>query len=158
MLFQKSADTKVIESVLKEAKVGELVTYAAISKAIGRDVREHASGALNTARRALQKECNYVFAVEAGEGLRRLSDTQIVDSTVFDRAKMHRAANRSLKKLGTVDFKSLPEDSQKQHVIASAQLGVVALFSGKNASKKIEGNVNGSKETLAIGQTLKMFS
>jgi hypothetical protein len=157
MIHEKSADTKILESVLAEATVGDLVTYETLSKAIGRDVRVFALPSLRSARHGLLKAKNMVFGCEANVGYRRLNDSQIVDSAESDRMKMKRAANRSIKKLGVVDFEKLPPEKKKQHTVASAQMGAIALFSGKNATKKIAESVN-DKTTIAIGETLKMFS
>jgi hypothetical protein len=158
MRFQKSSDTKIIEQVLSEIAVGQLVTYDQLSKAIGRDVRNHALTSLGSARRGLLSSKKMVFGVEHNVGLRRLDDCQIVDASESDRAKMKRAANRAISKLGVVDFNSLPPEKKKQHTVASAQMGVIAMFSGKSATKKIESRVNESNATLPIGETLKMFS
>ena len=157
MIHEKSADTKILESVLAEATVGDLVTYETLSKAIGRDVRVFALPSLRSARHGLLKSKNMVFGCEANLGYRRLNDSQIVDSAELDRMKMKRAANRSINKLGVVDFDKLPPEKKKQHTVASAQMGAIALFSGKNATKKIAESVN-DKTTIAIGETLKMFS
>ena len=157
MNFEKSADTKVLESVLAEAEVGQLITYEEMSKAIGRDVREFALPSLRSARQGLLKTHRMVFGVEWNGGYRRLDDSQIVDTTESDRKRMKRLANRSIAKLSVVAFESLPADKQRQHTVASAQMGAIAMFSGKNATKKITEKVNEGKKTLAIGETLKMF-
>jgi hypothetical protein len=158
MNFEKSADTKILESALSEAVVGQLITYDELSKAIGRDVREFALPSLRSARQGLLKSKGMVFGVETNVGYRRLDDSQIVDSAESDRIKMKRAANRSIKKLGVVNFNALPEEKKKQHTVAAAQMGAIAMFSGKNATKKIAEKVNEGKTTLAIGETLSMFS
>ena len=158
MNFEKSADTKVLESVLGEAKVGDLITYETLSKAIGRDVREFALPSLRSARQGLLKTHGIVFGVESNVGYKRLDDSQIVDSTEADRKRMKRAANRSIRKLAVVNFDNLPEEKKKQHVVASAQIGAIAMFSAASATKKIASKVNEGKTTLAIGETLSMFS
>ena len=158
MNFEKSADTKILESALSEAKVGDLITYEALSRAIGRDVRQFALPSLRSARHGLLKSKNMVFGVETGVGYRRLDDSQIVDSTEADRQKLKRAANRSIRKLGVVNFDNLPPEKKKQHTVAAAQMGAIAMFSSKSTTKKIASNVNESKATLAIGETLSMFS
>ena len=157
MNFEKSADTKIIESVLAEANVGDLITYEQLSRALGRDVRVHALSSLGSARRSLLASKKYVFEVEKNVGLRRLNDQQIVDSMEYDRKKMRRQANRSLRKLSVVDFDNLSEDKKRQHIVASAQLGAIEMFATKNATKKIESKIDNSKKALPIGETLKLF-
>jgi hypothetical protein len=155
MKFQKSADTRIIENVLSELKIGEIATYDTLSKAIGRDVRKFAQGAIATARKSLLNTKQFVFGVETNIGLRRLDDSQIVESTESDRVKMQRHANRTIKKLTCVNFEGLSEQDKKRHIVASAQMGAMALFSGKNAEKKIATKVD--TKPLAIGETLKLF-
>lgn len=157
MLFQKSNDTKILESVLAEAEVGQMITYEALSAAIGRDVRLYARASLQSARRAVLNANGYVFSCQHNEGLTRLNDVQIVDASEEDRSKMRRAAGRAIKKLATVDFSALPEDKKRKHVVMSAQIGAIEMFAAKSATKKIESKVDDSKKTLAIGETLKMF-
>lgn len=158
MNFEKSADTKIIESVLAETKIGDVITYETLSKAIGRDVRTFAFSSLRSARHGLLQSKNYVFGVQANVGLIRLDDDQIVDSTEDDRKRMQRAAKRSLKKLGVVVYDNLSEEKKRQHVVASATMGALSMFSGKNAQKKIESKVTPGSAQLAIGETLKLFS
>lgn len=156
MQFEKSADAKVLENVLSEAEVGQTLTYEALSSAIGRDVRQHALASLRTARQGVLKSKGMVFGVERGVGLTRLNDQGILKSMESDRLRLQRGAKRSLRKLTVVDFDALSEGDKRKHIVASAQMGAVAMFSHKNASKKIESNVTNA-EQLPIGETLKMF-
>jgi hypothetical protein len=157
MKFQKSADTKIIESILAECKVGQTITYEALSKAIGRDVRQFAMPSLRSARQGLLKSKGFVFAVETNIGLVRLDDSQIVESMESDRKKLQRAATRTINKLSVVDFDKLTQEKKKQHTVAAAQMGVIAMFSKKSTAAKIASSVNDTKTTLAIGETLSLF-
>ncbi|MAT51520.1 MAG: hypothetical protein CMK32_10095 [Porticoccaceae bacterium] len=158
MIHEKSSDTRIIESMLKAASVGQLITYDEISTAIGRDVRKHASSSLVTARRSLLLECGIVFGVERGVGLKRLDDEEIVDTTESDRVRILRASKRTLDKLSVVKFDSLPEDYKRQHVVASAQMGAISLFSKKTSAKKIATKVQKSTSEISIGETLSLFN
>lgn len=158
MIHEKSVDTKVIEALLAEAVVGQVITYEEMSKAIGRDVRQHALSSLVTARRSLEKDKRIVFGVERNVGLKRLNDVEIVSTAESSRRHMQRTAKRSLTKLATVNFENLDADAKRQHVTYSAQLGALAMFAAKASTKKIEGKVNGSSRDLPIGETLKLFS
>lgn len=157
MQFEKSADTKIIESMLSAAVIGQTITYEEISKAIGRDVRVHSLSALGTARQGVLRSNGIVFGVEKNVGLVRLDDSGIVRSTENDRRTLQRKAKRSLRKLAVVEFSKLPEDLKRSHIVASAQMGTIAMFASKGAVKKLESKVNGSTAQLAIGETLKVF-
>lgn len=157
MLYEKSIDTKILEDLLSKANVGDLVTYELMSVAIGRSVRDFALPSLRSARQGLLNTKNMVFGVEKNVGVRRLNDSQIVKAAEHDRKKMKRAATKAIRKLSVVDFDKLTPEEKKQHTVASAQMGVIAMFSSKRTTTKITENVN-DKAILAIGETLKMFS
>ncbi len=156
MQFEKSADTKALEEVLNKAQVGETISYEKLSKAIGRDVRTHAFAALRTARHGLIKS-GFVFDVEKNVGLTRLDSKGIVQSTEADRKSIHKKTKRTLTKLSVAKYEELDDESKKKHIAMSAQMGALAMFSGKSASKKIESKVNGDSKVLPIGETLKLF-
>jgi hypothetical protein len=157
MNFEKSADAKIIEQVLNECAVGGVVTYEALSKAIGRDVRVHARSALKTARRSLMSSKRVVFGVECNVGLIRLDDVGIVKSSEADRVSMHRASNRVIKKLGCVNFENLDEATKREHTVSASMMGALSMFSSKASSKKIASKVTSESSQLAIGETLKLF-
>jgi hypothetical protein len=157
MLHEKSADTKILENVLKEANVGDTITYADLSKAIGRDVRTHAQGALNTARKTMLAN-GMVFGTERTVGLTRMNDVQIVESIESDRLRVQRIGKRSITKLGKVKFESLSNDQKRKHTTMAAQMGAITMFAAKSSTNKIESNVKANSETLAIGETLSLFT
>lgn len=156
--FQLSSDAMVLRSLLQEAKIGDTVTYEAMSKAIGRDVRVHAAGAMRTAMKQLLSESRYVFACVTNEGYIRMDDSQIVDSMESDRKKIARAAGRSIKKLECVDYKNLDDAKKREHVAASAQIGAIQMFSKASATKRIASAVKTDTTVLPIGETLRLFS
>ena len=157
MQFEKSADTKVIESRLKEAKVGDLITYDELSRILGRDVREFAYGALTSARKAMLAS-GVVFGTESKVGIKRLDDLQIINSTESDRKRLQRIGKHSLRKLSAVKFENLTEESKRKHTTMAAQMGAIAMFASKSTTARIETNVKPTSETLAIGETLKIFT
>jgi len=157
MQFEKSNDTKVLESVLKEVEVGATITYDDLSRSIGRDVREFAYPALLSARNNLEKELRIVFEVETNVGLVRLNDSGIVRSSENDRKKLLRRSKRCIRKQECVKFENLTQEEKRQHVTACAQFGAIAMFASKSASKKIGSVVTSKSNVIPIGETLKLF-
>jgi hypothetical protein len=158
MQFEKSADTKVLEHLLSTAAVGDTITYDAMSKALGRDVRKFALNALRSARGWVLREKKFVFEVDANVGYTRLNDGAIVKTSALDRKRISRIAKRSLTKLSVVDFAKLDDESKKTHIVFSAQMGAVAMFASKSALTKIESKINNGSQSLPIGETLRMFT
>ncbi len=155
-MFEKSADTSVLENRLRSTKPGEVIEYAELSKLLGRDVRMYCNSNLATARKTLVGESIF-FDVITGEGFKRLTFDEAVQAsgTYVTRAKS--AAHRGMNHLAHVPFDDLSDESKKKHLATSAQLGVIKLFGSSKSLKKIEEKVNGSKSQLAIGETLKLF-
>ena len=158
MLFEKSSDTKTIEHVLGECEVGQTITYDELSAAIGRDVRVFALASLRSARQGILREKRIVFGVEKNVGFTRLDDSGIVKTMPLDRKRIMRGAKRAMMKLACVEFAKLTDEEKKDHVVASAQIGTIAMFASKTSTNRIEKQVNGESKQLAIGETLKLFS
>jgi hypothetical protein len=59
--------------------------------------------------------------------------------------------------LQNVPFDGLSDEGKKKHMVTSAQLGAIDLFSSGKAVKKLETAVTDSSHKLAIGETLKLF-
>jgi DNA-binding winged helix-turn-helix (wHTH) protein len=156
--FEMSADAKIIRSVLAEAAVGDLVTYETLTKAIGRDVRGHATGAMHTALRSVLRDDAKVFGNVRGVGYRRLADGEIIDTSESSRRRIQKESKRAIKRLTCVKFDELGQDQKRQHIAASAQLGAMAHFASKHATKKIESAVQKEDKEMPIGQTLRLFS
>ena len=139
--FTLSADSKTLASVLKEAAVGETVSYERLSKAIGRDVREECRGALMTARRIVQRENRMVFDAVRGEGLMRLTDDSIVDLSDKGRDAIRRHSTRVAKKLTCADYDALSAEKKTKHNAALAIFGVLAAMTSDKSQRRLEAHV-----------------
>ena len=153
---EKSADTKVVEHRLRNTTVGEIVTYAELSKLLGRDVREYCKSNVQSARRSLVNESIF-FDCVANEGFKRLNNEEAVLASDHYRTRARKAARRGLTHLVHVPFDQLSDESKKKHLAMSAQLGAIDLFSSTKSARRIETAVAETKTTMAIGETLKLF-
>lgn len=151
----KSADTLTIEHRLRNTQPGDVVTYEELSTLLGRDVREYCRSNVATARKSLIHDSIYFDTVE-NEGFRRLNNEEACAAASFYTKRLRRTARRGLTHLQHVKFDELSDDSKKKHLATSAQLGAIHLFSGNNATKRIESKVSGSMP-IPIGETLKLF-
>lgn len=157
-LFEKSADTLIVENRLRNTTAGDVVTYGELTKLLGRDVRTFCKANVIGARHTLEGESIF-FDTIAGEGLKRLTESEAVTKTApsyVNRAK--NAANRGMRVLAHVQYDSLDEATKRKHLSTSAQLGAIKLFVSAKATKAIESKVTETSKQLAIGETLKLFS
>ena len=92
-MFQRGADASRLHEELVLTPVGETVTYARLTDALGKPVTG-ATGALSSARRIAQREDGVVFGVIRGEGLKRLDSEGIVDLSGVRTQSVRRHAHR----------------------------------------------------------------
>lgn len=158
--FQMSADARLLYQHIKSANVGDVLTYKVLSGVISRDVNG-GTAALRTAMRRCQNDHEIVFAAVRGEGIKRLSDVEIVDEAAATTAAVRRKANRGAGRLMLVnDFDALPERQKQQHMARASILASVAHLTGeKQIDRFIESSGAGSAtKELPIAETLRFFS
>ena len=155
-IAEKSTDTLIVEHRLRSAEIGDVVSYAELSKLLGRDVREHCRGSIGTARKTLISESVF-FSTISGEGLKRLNGEEAVNSSDSFVARARSATRRGLNLLRHVQFAELSEDAKQKHLATSSQLGAMHLFSSSKAARKIETRVKAAGTEIPIGETLKLF-
>jgi hypothetical protein len=156
MIFEKSDDTKILTEHLAGAQIGEVVTYAELSRVVGKSLSGFRS-ALASARRQVLKEKGFVFGTEKGVGIRRLSNEEIIAASTSDRHAIRRKARRSLQKLGTVKYAAL--DATKQIALTA----VAAVFHAtaeinRDSSMKLIQAAAGSSQQLPIRETLQALA
>ena len=152
----KSADTSIIENRMRNTQPGDVVTYAELSKLLGRDVREYCRGNMSTALHTLIKESIFYDCI-INEGYRRLDVEEANMAADHYRQRIRKTTRRGLTHLQNIPFDQLSEDGKKKHMTQSAQLGAIDLFASSKATKRIESAVKSDSNTLAIGETLKLF-
>jgi len=151
-----SIDTQTLERMLEATAVGDVVPYARLSEAIGRDVQTEARHHLNSARERLRRLREMVFEPVVNVGMKRLDDVGIVGLGRVYRNRARNLARRGRKKLVCVqDFTALPNELRIEHNTAMAQLGAVAHFTGEKTTKKIAGTMVANQKTLPLKACLE---
>lgn len=154
--FLPSIDNQMIGELFHAAEVGETVTYAAMSEAVGYTV-DGGSGVVQSARRRIERDYDMVFAAVRSEGFRRLSSAEIVQESERGVMKLRRGAKRAARKLGRVEYEELSPDEQVQHNARLSLLGAMAALGQKSAEKKVVTAVEKAGATLPLGKTLALF-
>ena len=138
--FRLSSDSAAIIEAIKGVSVGETITYSAMSTLIGRDITKF-RGALETARRSIQRDMRMVFDVVRGVGMIRLTDSEIVDLSDKARAHARRHARRTAKKLVCVDYAALSKEKQTKHNAALSMFGILSELTTSASQKRLEAKV-----------------
>ena len=156
--FSRSYDVQQLVERLSAAKVGETIAYQEIDALIGGDHRQGKyAGRVQSARRILQHERRYVFAVETGIGLVRLDDNAIVKTGAESIEKIRRESVRGAKKLACVDYDKLDQAARQKHDAAASHLAVLAECARPATTKAITKAVEVENKKLTFEATLAAF-
>lgn len=153
--FELSVDTRLIYQEAVKFKVGDIITYEAVAKIVGRPV-DGSFGPLQSALRRARKNEGMEFGSITGVGYKVLSDEEIVASSTRDIERHHRGARRAARKLANVRaFDGLTKESQAKHNAALSIFGVIGAVSTVGAVKKVEIATASAQRELPMAQTLK---
>lgn len=154
-----SIDTKVLFDRLITANVGDVIPYSELTELIGRDVRGSAIWALGGARRKAFRERSFVFAAVRNEGVKRLSDLEIVDTGEDTASRIHRMSRRGAQRLMAVaDFNALPNESKIRHNTYASLLGMTAHVTKNTQVKRLAAKIEKTQAQLPLQRTLEAFS
>lgn len=152
-MFELSADARFLRQELQKLKPGEEITYGRLSQIVGKEVRG-SFPALQSARRGLVKD-GFIFSPVRGEGIRRLTDNEVVDAASGDITRMRRHARRAGLRLSTVEVDKLTPEKQVAFTAKASIIGAVSALTTEKAIAKVEKVSGGRAEELPIAQTLK---
>lgn len=150
-----SLDTQVLERLLSTAAIGDVVSYDALTAAVGRDVQGEARHHLSSARRRLLRGSNILFEPVKGVGMKRLDDIGKVGTGEVHMKKMRRQASISVQKTSSVDdFNALPNDVKIRHNTVLATGGAVRHMTSMATQRTIAGRVGNERKALGLKDCL----
>lgn len=139
--FVASSDAKVLADLLRNAEVGQVVTYEEMSEAIGREVTQDRS-AIYTARAIVQREDRMIFDCVMKVGVKRLADADIVNLGDRARARVRKIASSVTKAITCVNYDSMSRESQVKHNTALSMFGVFSELSANKSFIKLQSHVS----------------
>ena len=120
--FERSPDTDAVVVALRGAN--REISYKSIAQQTGMAMRR-VMGILGSARRILEKE-GILFGTIRGEGLRRLTDSDIVKLPASFHKRTARGAKRELKRQDCyTNFEDLPQTERHTATLARITLNAV---------------------------------
>lgn len=156
--FRQSLETQTLVKLLSDETHDDTFTYDEISKAIGGDIADH-PGSLASARRVVQREKQIVFETVRGVGIKRASDSDIVNGRAKDLAGIRGIARRGLKKIACIkNYDSLPGDVKQRHNVYASGLALLHHATTQSAQAKIEQKVVQSKLKLPVADAIAAIS
>lgn len=136
--FKRSYETQALIDALSTVAPGSTITYAALSEAVGMDV-SGTTAALRMARIILARESQKLFATERKVGVRRLTDTQIVQESHRSRSRIGRESRRAIQRLACVqNFAGLSEAERQTHQAHAVIYGMIADAASHKTVKALQ--------------------
>jgi hypothetical protein len=156
-IFVASSDVRRLCKRLAEAQVGDVLTYKELSALIARDIQTEARGALMSARRITQRERGIVFGTIMNEGLKRLSDIEIVQTGAQAVVRIRHASRRGAERIGVAAPEKLPIEARVQMNTYLTVLAAMHSLSQEKRLKKLEERVARAESRLPLDKTLEAF-
>lgn len=156
-MFQRSADADTLIRLMEKATVGQMFTYEAMNRAIGRAGKVRPA-CLSTALHHLGKAHGLGFQTVKGEGVRRASDAELVDEAHSGVPRKMKAVTRwAGRRLALVTPESLDADHlPKYH--ATGTLGAILRQAAlPGVAKRIHAQVMDSGKPLPLAIALKLI-
>lgn len=155
--FEIATDTRLLYAALVAVKPGEEITYAALSKDMGRPIGGGDPYLQSALRRAFAMD-GAVFDNVRGVGYRRLQDPEIVASSIGDTDTLRRRAKRAARKLGAVtNYTDLPADTKVEYNARLSVFGAIAAMTSQKAIEGVKESVGASGRELPFAKTLEAF-
>lgn len=152
-----SLETTLVYQRLQRCEREEVVTYKELTDLIGRNIQAYRTPLTSATRKMLNYD-NVDFQVVRGLGIKRVNDTEIVNSSDSTFVRIRRTALKKSKQLACVEkFNDLTEELKAKHNASLSVLGAIRQFSKRNTIKKIEGKVREAGATLPVAKTIKLF-
>ena len=145
--FQIGVDAKTIADLMINTPVGGVLTYEAMSTAIGRDVLGQRRS-IRTAINFCISEQRIVFAVVTGVGYRRLNDSEAVATGESCIKRIRRAATRGIKRVACADYEKLNDSEKIKHNVNTTLLAMVSESTSHSSVKRIEKAVSDSSSSI----------
>lgn len=155
--FEISMNTRLIRQRLAASKIGDVVSYVEMSTLISAPV-SGSTASLQSAVNSLLHQERMRFGCIRGEGLKRLSDREIVAAANSDVDRIRRGARRGTIKITAVqDFAAMTPQDQLAHTTQLSILTATRAMTSHKAIKRIEAVATGRSTELPIAETLRAF-
>lgn len=155
--FEIATDTRLLYQELTKVKVGEEITYTALAKEMGREIKGSDPYLQSAIRRAFHLD-GAVFDNIRGVGYRRLNDQEIVAASAGDTDALRRKARRSAKRLTAIeDFTALPPEARIEHNARLSIFGAIVSMTKQAAIEGVRTQVSSAGHELPFAKTLEAF-
>jgi alkylated DNA nucleotide flippase Atl1 len=153
--IENATDIEAIAELLRALPIGETLTYAEISTAIGRDIKARRWLIVPAIRRA-ETETGALYAVVWRQGYQRLPAENAPQVGSSALRSIRRRARRAAARLAGATGNVAP-DIQRALIAQRSALGAIAEMTKERSVNRIGAALPETPVVLPIGRTLEMF-
>ena len=138
--YRRSVFTNSLIERLEKANIGDVITDEELTKICKKDTRPNKNGYgnLKSALRYLLNNKKMVFErIREADAIKRLNDSEVVESASTDLGNLHKRTKTVRKKAGSVDRTKLEKEEHAKLIVVTAQLGFLELITKKQTQKKL---------------------
>lgn len=156
-MFELNPDTRLFTDLLLKMQQGQTLAYADLSRQMGRTV-DGSDPYLQSARNRAEKEEGFVFAFQKRQGIRRLTDAEIVAIGEAGAKSLRRKARREARRVANVaDYESLTDADKARHQGSLALFGAIASAAKASTLRRLEQAAAEATGPLPLGRTFELF-
>lgn len=150
------ADIQALSAALEACPIGETVSYAALSEAIGRDVR-NCRHVLAAARRQAEENTGHLFQTIRTVGVKRLTAEEIPAVGLGVMRHVRRSARAGMNRLAAVRVNDMPEGEARKIIAHRSMLGAIALVADGRKATSLLPDIEKTAQTVPAGRVLELF-
>jgi hypothetical protein len=160
---EMSTETRLLIHQLEQAFIKEtkdFVSYADLSKVVGRNVQKEARSSLTTARRYVEREHQVVIQVISKEGLKISDDfAGVLDGSIEHIGRQSRKNSRRIINALSKPDRTINNGDRLQIDARLSQLGAIGLFTKPKSREQITGYIQKHQRgELSVPETLQLFT
>ena len=152
-----SIETKLVAQRIASMKVGDILTWNDLSDLLGIPAQTgHGYRAVQSGRNIAFRDHGIVLGIIIKTGYRRLSDSEIVESSNHISKKVRKISRKGMARLSKVEYEKLSHEEKSTHNGYLALFSLMTNISSVPSTKKIISNCVDTP--LTLGQTMKLFT
>lgn len=158
-IAELSVDTQLIIKRLKQAAVGDTITYQELTTLVGGNIQGNKRYLLQSARGHVLRNEHMVFDCIEDVGVKRISDSEIVETVPnHTMTRIRRTAKRGVRKLACAEYELLSGDEKTRFNAGASLLGAIAQLSKPTSLELIGPKIMEAQDKLPLAKTLELFA
>lgn len=159
-IAKNGIDIDILKATLSALPVGEVISYADLSAAIGRDVQYKNRYLLISACDRLLKDKQMVFGAVFNVGIKRLTPDEAVTQVNHVLKRVRTIARRGAAKIAATDYNSLSTDDLRQMHNSALSLLAAVIYSAdaRQLNRLNPPCTNAQPTVLPTAATLKLLA